>query len=83
MSFYSIEADIVAFACNRNPNSGSVILPDGYREEIGRITGTCGRYIAGATQLGDDGSALILRYAWWKKGDDFCADATSSPPSSC
>lgn len=82
MSFYSIQNDVVAFICNR-ASIGAVYPDDWYIQDLKRISDSCGRYIAGATQTGNDDQALVLGYARWKKGDDFCADATSSPSSSC
>jgi hypothetical protein len=83
MSFYSIEYDVVTFACNRSPTTGWLLVGSQYREAIGRITGSCGRYIAGATQFGDDGKELIYGYARWREGDNFCAGSTSSPANHC
>ncbi|KFZ17813.1 hypothetical protein V501_01556 [Pseudogymnoascus sp. VKM F-4519 (FW-2642)] len=83
LSYYSIHDNVVAFACNRNPSTGWLLIGDQYRDALARITGSCGRYIAGATQFGDDGKELISGYARWREGDDFCASSTSSPANRC
>ncbi|KAJ2973234.1 hypothetical protein NQ176_g6726 [Zarea fungicola] len=82
-SYYSSWGDVVAFACNRNPNESWLLVGSTYRDEIAAITGACGRYIAGAKQWGDDGKALIQGYARWAPGDNFCGGSTSSPANHC
>ncbi|KID95092.1 hypothetical protein MAJ_08929, partial [Metarhizium majus ARSEF 297] len=83
MSYYSIHDNVVAFACNRSPNRGWFLIGNQYRDALARITASCGRYIAGATQSGDDGQDLISGYARWREGDDFCRGSTSSPVNRC
>ncbi|KFY35052.1 hypothetical protein V494_06252 [Pseudogymnoascus sp. VKM F-4513 (FW-928)] len=62
LSFYSIEYDVVTFACNRGSENW-LLIGSQYREAIAGITRSCGQYIAGATQFGDNGKELILGYA--------------------
>ncbi|KAF1847773.1 uncharacterized protein K460DRAFT_414455 [Cucurbitaria berberidis CBS 394.84] len=82
-SFYSIRGDVVAFACNRSPNRSWLLVASNYANALGRISGSCGRYIAGATEFGDPGQALIVGYQRYARGDNFCAASTSSPANHC
>ncbi|CAO2651778.1 Nn.00g000610.m01.CDS01 [Neocucurbitaria sp. VM-36] len=83
MSFYSIRGDVVAFACNRSPNRNWLLVESNYANALARITGACGRYIAGSTEFGDPNQALIVGYQRYTNGDRFCDSATSSPSYHC
>jgi len=83
MSFYSIRGNVVAFACNRSPDRSWLLIANDYANALGSITGSCGSYIAGAYEFGDPNQALIVGYARYANGDDFCGGSTSSPANHC
>jgi hypothetical protein len=79
-SYYSIRGDVVAFACNRDPNNPSQPW-DGYyfgTVTVG-ITSQCGNYIAGSYQAFN----TIFGYMRYSNGINFCADSTNSPSNRC
>jgi hypothetical protein len=55
---------VVAFACNGG-NGDWRLLPYAVTDALSAVTGSCGLYIAGAQQLGDDNEALLIGYQRW------------------
>jgi hypothetical protein len=86
MSYFAIKRspgkNVVAFACSRN-DLGLELDGDTYGQALERITSACGLYIAGAYDIFPFGQPLIVGYARYQEGDDFCGGSTSSPANHC
>jgi hypothetical protein len=57
---------VVAFACNRVSGGRSwTVFPFNVADSLAAVTKSCGRYIAGAQQLGNDDQVLLIGYQRW------------------